>query len=248
MLEQIKNKAEEKFEELFNENQNELSDSVYRENQAEIEPIINEMIDEEGFPNSVTMLDVDVQITVLPKLSFPQWVEEMFSKEEENEIENNIENESHYLNFVLGNIELASIKISIEGDPEDYKYNPLYADEEIIAQELDRHYDVHIMEEEIKHEDTTNLHQKVKEQLLEESGNSIDVNEVDIDTINFEVYDIKLEKEPAEFADEFEMLMVNHDTIKNYVETQFYSDLIERNKVFYEVEITDDIQDIINEK
>lgn len=236
-------KLADKFSDIFTDEKRELGDRLLLEYEYDYDQEFSEFLDSEGFPTpQANYMNVMHYAEIESNIDFEQWAEIASEDEDINgqdDFESYLNDDDNFFYTIMNNMDSATVNFYIEEELQEWIES--HPTEAYLSEEMEKFYDPTEFEEVIRQNNDEVVHDKVKEALSEE-GFPEDTNPDDVD---FNVYDVQLNKTFDDFAVEFiDDVNQSYDSVKDYLETQFYIDVISNESNYdFEVEITSDPED-----
>ncbi|MDK7284287.1 methylmalonyl-CoA mutase family protein [Staphylococcus pettenkoferi] len=231
----------EKFEETFNEgNGKELGARFRVDDEATSEDIIDQALMSENFPMDANMYNVETEILIHSGMSTEDWAEEYI---EAHNVSNDEEfqfalNDDLY-DFITENLEKTSIEVNIKESLATWLEE--HGTVEYLEQEMEKNYEVIIMQELIEQSSDYEIHQKVKEALNEEGF----PDEVRPEDVDYGVYDIKLTESFESLAERHIDDIEQYGGVSQYIKDEFHQDIIDDEAYTFSVSIESDREDFL---
>lgn len=236
-------KIAEAFNHQFTDNKRELGDRLREEYEYEYDQVFSETLENEGFPTpQANYMNVNHYAEVESRISMEDWatlVEDSDMVNDKDAYDAFINDDDEVFYTIMNNLDQTTVNFIIEEELSEWI--EAHPTEAYLSEEMEIYYDPTEFEEVIRQNNDEIVHEKVKEQLLEE-GFPEDVTPDDVD---FVIYDARLEKTFDDLAVEhIDNVNQNYNSVDDYLKTQFYTDIVSNDRNYnFEVELTTDPED-----
>lgn len=233
-------KLAQAFDHQFTDNKRELGNRLREEYEYEYDQEFSETLEGEGFPTPhANYMNVNHYTEIESRLSMDDWatfVEDNDVVSDSDGFDAYIGDENNIVYTIMNNLEQTNINFIIEEELSEWIES--HPTEAYLSEEMERYYEPTELEEIIRQSNDEVVHDKVKEQLLEEGF----PEDVKPDEVDFLIYDVKLEKTFDDLAIEFiDDVNQSYNSVQDYLKTQFYIDVVRNDRNYdFEVELTTD--------
>jgi len=231
------------FNHQFTDNKRELGNRLREEYEYEYDQAFADTLNSEGFPTpQANYMNVNHYTEIESNISMDDWAELVQDNDivsDKDEFDAFINDDNNIFYTIMDNLDQTSINFIIEEELSEWI--EAHPTEAYLSEEMEIYYDPTEFEEVIRQNNDEIVHEKVKEQLLEE-GFPEDVTPDDVD---FVIYDARLEKTFDDLAVEhIDDVNQNYNSVDDYLKTQFYTDIVSNDRNYdFEVELTTDPED-----
>ena len=210
--------------------------------------MLNYLTDErlrmEGFPKEATHENVKYMYKIENKLSLDMWVEMFVMRYDlegasDVDVEKCVDDDFLVLEVILENIESVDLKLIIQESLATWLEE--HGTVEYLEQEMEKNYEVIIMQELIEQSSDYEIHQKVKEALNEEGF----PDEVRPEDVDYGVYDIKLTESFESLAERHIDDIEQYGGVSQYIKDEFHQDIIDDEAYTFSVSIESDREDFL---
>lgn len=214
---------------------------IFRDNYEEVcDEYVRDILSSEGFPSHANMYNVSHRIEIDSKLDEDQWIE-FFEENTNYDTNEDIDHasEEDMGDMMIGEgLEHFDIEIIIEPTLNEWlEENPT---SEYIENRIEEKFDPLEAQEFIENYNDEAFDEKARETLREEG---VDEN-VNLDDVDFGVTDIEL-KDASSYADHVENAVDGSgETVSGYLESNMYTELVEQNRIDYNVVLESDPEEI----
>lgn len=236
-------KLADAFNHQFTDNKRELGNRLREEYEYEYDQAFADTLNSEGFPTpQANYMNVNHYTEIESNISMDDWAELVQDNDivsDKDEFDAFINDDNNIFYTIMDNLDQTSINFIIEEELSEWI--EAHPTEAYLSEEMEIYYDPTEFEEVIRQNNDEIVHEKVKEQLLEE-GFPEDVTPDDVD---FVIYDARLEKTFDDLAVEhIDDVNQNYNSVDDYLKTQFYTDIVSNDRNYdFEVELTTDPED-----
>lgn len=236
-------KLADAFSHQFTDNKRELGNRLREEYEYEYDQAFADTLNSEGFPTpQANYMNVNHYTEIESNISMDDWAELVQDNDivsDKDEFDAFINDDNNIFYTIMDNLDQTSINFIIEEELSEWI--EAHPTEAYLSEEMEIYYDPTEFEEVIRQNNDEIVHEKVKEQLLEE-GFPEDVTPDDVD---FVIYDARLEKTFDDLAVEhIDDVNQNYNSVDDYLKTQFYTDIVSNDRNYnFEVELTTDPED-----
>lgn len=231
------------FNHQFTDNKRELGNRLREEYEYEYDQAFADTLNSEGFPTpQANYMNVNHYTEIESNISMDDWAELVQDNDivsDKDEFDAFINDDNNIFYTIMDNLDQTSINFIIEEELSEWI--EAHPTEAYLSEEMEIYYDPTEFEEVIRQNNDEIVHEKVKEQLLEE-GFPEDVTPDDVD---FVIYDARLKKTFDDLAVEhIDDVNQNYNSVDDYLKTQFYTDIVSNDRNYdFEVELTTDPED-----
>lgn len=180
------------FNHQFTDNKRELGNRLREEYEYEYDQAFADTLNSEGFPTpQANYMNVNHYTEIESNISMDDWAELVQDNDivsDKDEFDAFINDDNNIFYTIMDNLDQTSINFIIEEELSEWI--EAHPTEAYLSEEMEIYYDPTEFEEVIRQNNDEIVHEKVKEQLLEE-GFPEDVTPDDVD---FVIYDARLEK------------------------------------------------------
>lgn len=229
----------EQFEKAFANN--EIGDLLRTEDEPTYEYIVNEALEEEGFPQDANHYNVNHTLMVSEGTSLEDWTERFVNDfnietSEEVKVANTEDNVNAY---ILDNIDNTKTDVLINDELEEWIEE--HGTEEYLEQRMEEFFDEHEFGEMLEQNATDEVNEKIKEALQDE-GFPENTKPDDVSYL-VDYNSIKIEIPFADLAEQHIDDVESQGTVQNYLERRFYEDILDTGKYDFDIEVTSDPED-----
>lgn len=227
-----------KFESLF-EDPKMLGQALHVENPPLYETMVNDILKEERFDNEATHENVQHDLLVQSKRDSSEWADDFIEShniETTDDFDAVVNDDDVYYAFIFGTINSTDIELELYQEPNEWLDQNPTAD--YFAQEMKQHFDEVYLEELIKESDDEYA-QKVREAMLDDgfpSNTPIEDLDVKVDA-SLKGGDMTV------IAEKYVDTARESGGVIEYLNGNFYSDLLIDNMIDYNIRILSDVED-----
>lgn len=237
-----KDKLAQAFNSHFTDSKQDLVARFKEDDEAVLDEIVSSSLRENGFPSDANYLNTKYDLEITSNIEPSEWADDFIEHEQldnDDEVLSMVDNEAKQQYYIL-NDRLDAISFNVTPQVEVSEWLEENGSEEYISRAMAKHYEPIVFADEVL---TVNKNSYVMEQVkqaLIDDGFPESVNPSDV---NFSLGNLQLTKSFDDLATEKIDEVYQYNTVSDYIDTQFYTDLEETNAYTFDVDILDDPED-----
>lgn len=237
--------------------ESEIDFNIFREfiGKDEAESIVIEALVNEGFPPNVQVNDVNFDFIAMNKKETKQLISEYIevntnleNTATQEEIEQIFTSETSVIDFRLKRLDELNIHMVVNDDLADFMERHAYYDDNYFAKRMGELFDINVLKPMIESREAMSLNQEYFTEKFRYAVSDMNIlpEDVDENTTPIKVIDIKLEEPIEAIAEQFSPKLYEYNTVTNYLNSDFYDDLIKEDKIYFVLELNIDEEDYKN--
>lgn len=231
LTEEQKKKLIKGFEEAFNSK--ELPEKFKEKYRSVYIAMGKDVLAQNGYPKNADIEKGNFELKISPKTSYESFADnveqdvDFGNKEEFLAI---VDNHNFYIDYIMNKVQDIKVDFILLDDPNEYlEKNPT---EEYLAKEIDRFFDVHVLEEHLKNsEDFKEMY--IAEKAVEEGFD----DDVDLNKLRYKIENLEIDISYRELAEYFldSGTIKEEDTVRGFLNRELYRQIIKHH--FYECNV-----------
>ena len=227
---------EKGFEDIFENDANEISDALLSNDEYKYGSIVNTALLDEGYPEEASYRTVGTSLEITSKISYEDWANQFI---EDNDINDSEEadtfanNEAELVYYILDNLDNTNIDVEFLDSIEDYMDSepPFDLFEDYFEREYDEVYFKNFLENNIM---LLIAHADYRDDYLDAKREQIEHEDIDDDDITVGIVQLNLQTDTAE-------ILYNHYneySVSEYMGSdQMYDDIVMHGLIDPEYEL-----------
>lgn len=218
----------------------------------ETEEIIVDTLIQNGFPSNVVIKDVNFDFVVEnikdTQTLVVEYIDEQINLRGDS-VPENIEEyficKEHILNYRLNKLEDLKIRLVVNDDLADFMERHAYYDDSYVAKRLEEDIELSELINLIENREAMTLNEEYFMGKFSKAVSDLNLMAEDFDYTStpIKVKRVMLDESFENVAEEFSYKLYNYGTLREYINSDLYKDLLKYDKVYYELELDIDVEE-----